>query len=279
MTGAKGFVGKALTARLEALGYAVLPFSKSLGHDLLTPSPFDDFLRYDVQTVFHLAGNSYGPESWDNPSFFYDLNTLGTQKVLNFCRKKGCRLIYVSTYVYGLPRYLPVDEKHPVAPHTPYAHSKWLGEEICRFYSQQFHVKTAIVRAFNIYGPGQSDRFLVPHIVKQGLVSGRVEVDDLKPKRDFLFIDDFIDACVAIYNQPFLFEIYNAGFGASLSVDDVITTLEVMTGKRIARLNRDRTRRNEIPDVVAKCRLVTEGLWKPKTSFRDGLLHVLRSFG
>ena len=277
ITGSEGFIGRLLSERLKALGQTVGPFSRSLGNDLAADSPFQSYLQSGIKTVFHLAAISSSPASWEDPHSYYRINTLGTQKVVDFCRKTGARLIYVSTYVYGSPRYLPVDETHPALPNNPYAHSKWLGEEICRFYAKNFGVSAVILRPFNIYGPGQSGNFLIPSIIRQWLAQREVTVENLLPKRDFLFVDDFIDACVSVskLHNPAC-EIYNTGSGLSLSVNDVINTLEKVVGRKILRHSRKHERQGEIAEVVARCRLTEEGLWKPAISFEQGLSLVLK---
>jgi nucleoside-diphosphate-sugar epimerase len=78
---------------------------------------------------------------------------------------------------------------------NPYSHSKILAEEACGFYSEHHGLRIATVRPFNIYGPGQNERFLIPTLVRQALdaTAGKIEVADDRPRRDFLFVSDFVD--------------------------------------------------------------------------------------
>lgn len=275
ITGSEGFIGRALTTRLRSEGNLVIPFSKSLGNDLMAKSPFQDFKHHDIRIVFHLAAFPSVPMSWENPIACYEINTLATGKVAEFCRQIGACLIYLSTYVYGPPHYLPVDESHPVSPNNPYAHSKWMGEEICRFYANLFDMKMTILRPFNVFGPGQSESFLIPSIVGQWVRKKEVIVQSLTPKRDFLFVEDFIEACVVASRQASVGNVYNVGSGSSLSVNEVINCLEVIVGEKIIRKSLNQERPGEIADLISQSRLVEEGLWRPVTSFRKGLSQVV----
>ena len=278
VTGSEGFIGKYLVSRLQRDGNKVISFSRTLGNNLLLEDPFHKFLGQGIETVFHLAAHSINSESWDNPNIFYQSNTLGTQKVLEFCRKTGTRLIYLSSYIYGKPRYLPVDETHPANPHSPYTHSKWLGEEICRFYAQNFQVPCSIIRPFNIYGPSQSDRFLIPHIISDFQKFKVINVENLESRRDFLFISDLVEALIAVYCQKRPFEIYNVGYGQSYSVAEIIQQLEQIVGQKITIHNSNRLRRGEILEITAGSRLIKERLWNPRISLSEGLQMILETF-
>ncbi len=233
--------------------------------------PFASLRGAGVRTVFHCAGRSFVPASWKDPQSFYRINTLGTQRVLEYCHTEKARLIYVSTYVYGQPRYLPIDEAHPAQPLNPYTHSKWLGEEICRFYQDHMGVEVTILRPFNIYGPGQSEQFLVAQLVRQWQSGADIVVTDPAPRRDYIYIDDFVDACAVVARLEHPAPIYNVGSGRSLSVAEVLALLGEAVGAPIAWRSRGEPRQGEIANVVASCALVRENLWKPRVDFQEGL--------
>lgn len=277
VTGATGFVGRALTARLEASGCRVLRMSRTLGYDVSDPSAFDPFLNRGIRTVYHLAARTFVPGSWEEPGPFYATNVLGTQRTLEFCRQAGARLLYLSSYVYGPPLRIPIDEHHRVLPTNPYAHSKWLGEELCRFWLDAWGVPVAIARPFNAYGPGQSTRFLIPSIIGQWIRDGVVRVHDLAPRRDFVYLDDVVSAIMVVSEAKFDGAIYNIGSGHSSSVRDVIDALERVTGRPVRFEETGPQRADEIPEVVAACRLVREGRWSPATSLEAGLERMLRA--
>jgi nucleoside-diphosphate-sugar epimerase len=263
VTGATGFVGRPLVHRLEQQGFYVYPFARSLGNDIRRQEAFSAFQGMGIDTIFHLAGRTFVPESWNNPEDFYAVNTLGTQHALEFCRQERVRMIYVSAYVYGVPQYLPIDEKHPVAPNNPYAHSKWLGEELCRFYSRKMGVQTTILRPFNLFGPGQNEIFLIPTIIRQARAGIEIVVKDAGPRRDYLHVDDFVEACLAALQATEPCSTFNVGSGQSLSVREIIEAVIHAAGNHIGWQATGEVRQDEIPDVIADCRLINQILgWR-----------------
>jgi nucleoside-diphosphate-sugar epimerase len=275
VTGATGFVGKALTDHLQAIGEETVGLSLSSGDDVRNPRCFDGHVDKGIGVVFHLAAKTYVPESWKTPDDFYRTNTLGTLNVLEFCRKSGARMIYLSGYVYGSPQYLPIDENHPVQPNNPYAHSKWCGEEICRFYSRYCRVRTSILRPSNLYGPGQADHFLIPTIIDQFKNGQEVVVRDCTPKRDFLHVRDFLEACSVILRHQELDQTYNVSAGVSVSVAEIIGLISEISGTSVRWRDLGQVRPNEIPDTRMSSLLVQQGFWKPKISLQDGLRGLL----
>jgi nucleoside-diphosphate-sugar epimerase len=192
--------------------------------------------------------------------------------VLEFCRKTGAGLTYVSSYLYGNPEYLPIDENHPVKAYNPYSHTKLVAEEICRYYREQFIPGISILRPFNVYGPGQSEQFLIPEVIRKVLDPGIpvIEVMDLRPKRDFVYVDDLADALYLSMDGPG--GIYNVGSGSSVSVEEVVSILQDLTGSHKEVATRHAGRPMEIFDLYADCSKIEAMLkWKPKVRFREGL--------
>jgi nucleoside-diphosphate-sugar epimerase len=198
---------------------------------------------------------------------------MGTVNVLELCRKMNCALTYISSYIYGTPQYLPVDEKHPIFPASPYNHSKLLAEEACRYYSTTFNFPTTIFRPVNIFGPNQNPDFLIPKIIKQAFdpTVEVIEVMDLRPKRDFLFIDDMISAIIKSFDNDKL-EIYNIGSGHSVSVEEIIKTILSVSGIKKAYYAPNIERKNETWDVYVDISKIKKQLkWAPETTFDQGM--------
>lgn len=278
VTGSTGFIGTRLVRGLEAQGNTVYQYGFSLGNDIRDKDSFNIFLGKGIDAVFHLAGLTFVPDSWANPEAFYCVNTLGTQHTLEFCRNEKAKLIYASAYVYGIPQYLPIDEKHPAVPNNPYAHSKWLGEELCRFYSDVMGVQTTVLRPFNLYGPGQDDNFLIPMIIKQAREGKEIVVKDDKPRRDYIHVDDFIDACILAlqFHEPF--KIFNVGSGYSSSVGEIVEAALKAVGNEIAWRSTGEIRHNEIPDTIADCRCISELLgWRPTRKLEASIYELINA--
>ncbi|QSO47525.1 NAD-dependent epimerase/dehydratase family protein [Alicyclobacillus mengziensis] len=250
VTGASGFIGKHLVRRLTREGHAVVEFSSKDG-DI---SERDALSGYDnVEHVFHLAAKTFVPESWSNPHDYFRINILGMVTVLEFCRRIGASLTLLSTYVYGEPQYLPVNEEHPLVAASPYHQSKIMAEELAEFYSKQFNVKTTVLRIFNVYGQGQSSHFLIPKIYAQVVddTVREVSVMDLEPRRDYVYIDDVTSAMLATLNPNELYRVYNVGSGAAASVRDVIETIFEVTGIQKPIHSANLVRKSEVSVCVA----------------------------
>jgi nucleoside-diphosphate-sugar epimerase len=215
----------------------------------------------------------YVPLSWEDPFLFYKTNVLGTVNILEHCRKTGSKLIYVSSYMYGTPQYLPIDELHPVEAASPYNHSKYLAEEACRFYADTFKIPIVIFRPVNIYGPGQNNEFLIPTIINQVFDPEieKIKVMDLRPRRDYLFISDFVEALIR--SLPITgFNIFNIGTGSSISVKEIITTILKKAGVSKETISSGKERANEIWDMYVDIRKFYEATgWKPEITFEEGI--------
>jgi len=271
VTGSDGFIGSVLVKRLLDEGMEVEGLDLLHG-DVTNPACFDRLTQKGFFHVVHLAGKTFVPDSWKNPRDFFRINLMGTVNVLEFCRNTGAGLTYISSYLYGSPEYLPVDENHPVKSYNPYSHSKLLADNTCQFYEKNFNLRVSVLRPFNAYGPNQPVHFIIPEIiqmVKDPTVE-EVKVMDLRPKRDYIFIDDLVDAIfLSIGGEP---GIYNVGSGKSVSVEEIIT--KVMKISRISKPYKAKgtERQNEIFDLYAGVEKIRKTLgWEPKTSFEDGL--------
>jgi nucleoside-diphosphate-sugar epimerase len=278
VTGSNGFVGKALVKKLNGLGFDTIGFDIADG-DIADEGSLNHLENAGISFVFHLAGKTFVPESWSNPFGFYHTNVLGTTNILEFCRKTGAGLTYISSYLYGSPEYLPIDEKHPVKAYNPYSHTKLVAEEICEYYRSQFKVSITILRPFNVYGPGQASIFLIPEMIKKVMDPqfDFIEIMDLRPKRDYIYIDDFVEALALTINGPR--GIYNVGSGSSVSVEEVLKIIEELSGikKRIVTKNIERPL--EIFDLYADITKIKSSLnWKLTTSFKNGIGRCIAAY-
>ena len=279
VTGSDGFIGRVLIKRLSGMGFAITGFDLANG-DIAEEGTLTHLEKENISYVFHLAGKTFVPESWSHPFGFYRTNVMGTANVLEFCRKTGAGLTYVSSYLYGKPRYLPIDENHPVKAYNPYSHSKLVAEELCRYYIDQFNTGISILRPFNAYGPGQSGQFLIPELIRKMLDPeiAFIEVMDLRPKRDFIFIDDLVEALFLSMDGPR--GIYNVGSGSSVSVEEILQEIRAITGKNKPVRNKGLERPNEIFDLYADISRISRELnWKPRTGIREGMTKCIRGNG
>jgi len=275
ITGASGFIGKALATKLRDYEYDLVLVGSADG-DIACAETLNKLLDSDISHVFHLAGKTYVPDSWVNPDIFYRINLFGTTNVLEYCKSRGIAMTFVSAYVYGHPDSLPVKECDSIKPSNPYALSKRLAEEACEFYAEVHGLDVAVIRPFNVYGEGQDERFLIPFIIRQVLTEDIIVVKDLLPKRDYVYLDDLVMALLATVAMPKGYNVYNVGSGLSLSVSDVIDIVQDVARTKKAVVSEGSVRANELMDVVADISKARQALgWQPQFSFREGIERMI----
>jgi nucleoside-diphosphate-sugar epimerase len=276
ITGSRGFVARHLTDELRGT-FALTGVDLVDGIDLTKPGSLDA-IDGDFHAVVHLAGLSFVPASFDRPADFCRVNFNGALTVAEFCRQRGvATLIYPNTYVYGQPQRLPVDESHPIALPSPYHLSKKLAEDLLLGYFGSAGTRVISLRVFNLYGPHQEPRFLIPQMVAEAGASGQITVCDLDPRRDYLHIKDFVRLMLQIlFTEAPETGVYNVGSGQSHSVSDVIALLKELLGRPIAVRSLNQRRSGEIMDCCADITKVCRAFaWKPETSLGDGLRQLL----
>ena len=280
VTGSSGFVGKNLVEELKRRGADVLTLTDHDGHriDIRDQQRVKGITKEirNIDIVYHLAAKTSVPFSFENPGETYEVNVLGTLNILELCRLCNAeKMVFASSYVYGQPQYVPIDEEHPLQPTNPYARSKILGEELCRAYNTDFGVKCIILRPFNIYGVGQGKNFLIPSIIAQ-LRYGKIELKDPEPKRDFIYISDVIDAYIKAGEFNGNFDVFNIGYGKSYSVKEIVDKIIYLYGKDVKVKYSGERRKNEIMDTIANIKKAKEKLgWKPRVDIDNGLNNIL----
>ena len=219
VTGADGFIGSHLTENLLKKGFRVKALSQYnsfndwgwlsdiqsnenleiICGDIRDPH-FCSVITKDVDLIFHLAALIAIPFSYVSPDSYVDTNIRGTLNICQAARENNVRLIHTSTSeVYGTALYVPIDEKHPKQPQSPYSASKIGADAIAMSFFNAFGLPVTIARPFNTYGPRQSARAIIPTIITQ-IANGikEIKLGDLTPTRDFNFVSDTCEGFVAI---------------------------------------------------------------------------------
>ncbi len=269
VTGGAGFLGKVLVRKLHEEHFeTVLIDSKQC--DLSDPKSVPNLLKVDADFVFHLAGKT----KLRSASEFYLANLDTTRSVLEYCRIRKTPMHYVSTYVYGNQGAGPISEKILPNPSHPYAHSKWLAEEMCLFYARSFSIPITLSRPFNIYGPLQSTDFFIPSMIKQLRTQELIKLRNPHAKRDFVFVEDVAEGLIALMKQGRGGHIYNIGTGICFSCEEVIEHLQQLLNFQKPIVLESAT--EEIVHAQADIqKICTETNWRPKHSLTEGLLKCL----
>ena len=249
VTGADGFIGSHLTEKLLEKGYEVkalsyynsfnywgwledIPENKNLEivpGDIRDPH-FCKEIAKDVDTIFHLAALIAIPYSYIAPSSYIDTNVKGTLNICQAAKENNVkRVIHTSTSeVYGTAQYVPIDEKHPLQPQSPYSASKIGADAIAKSFFYSFDLPVTIARPFNTYGPRQSARAIIPTIITQ-IASGQktIKLGDVSPTRDFNFVKDTCDGLLAIAEEDLTIgETINIGSNTEISIGELLEIIK-----------------------------------------------------
>lgn len=222
ITGADGFIGSHLVEQLLEQGYQVKAFCyynsfNSWGWldsfpkekldqieiftgDIRDPNGVRTAMK-DCSMVFHLAALIAIPYSYHSPDSYVDTNVKGTLNIVQAARDLNIERILVTSTseIYGTAQYVPIDENHPKQPQSPYSASKIGADCMADSFFRSFDMPITIVRPFNTYGPRQSARAIIPTVITQ-LLNGfeEIQLGDLTPTRDLLFVKDTVQGFIEI---------------------------------------------------------------------------------
>ena len=270
ITGARGFIGKHLSSKLsEEKKFNIKEIDRSFG-DIISKSTWNKFPKCEI--VIHLANKTSVANSWIDPDKFINTNVIGTALALDYCKKNNSKLILLSSYLYGNSKKIPTDENETVKATNPYALSKKIAEDMCKFYSQYYNVNVVILRPFNAYGLNQKANFLIASIIKQINTSKVIKVKNLESKRDFIYVKDLVDAIIKTINLEKSFEVLNIGSGVSYSVAEVIKIIQQVKGTNFQVESSQEIQDEEIlytcADITKAKKLLN---WTPIWSFEKGI--------
>lgn len=284
VTGASGFVGGHLIPRLEAEGHTVT--ATDLDLDVTDAVAVEARIAaIGPEAIVHLAAVSSVAFSWKNPGLTYRVNYVGTRSLLEAVRRRApkARVLLVSSAdVYGSakPGTAPFDETSPLRPRSPYSRSKAAADLLAGVFADR-GVDVLRVRPFNHTGRGQTDAFVLPSFARQvaAIEAGRAEpvlrVGNLESVRDFLDIQDVIDAYVLLLETPVPADVYNVSSGVGVKIAEAIRILCELAGidPRIE-VNPDFYRPTDIA-VGSATHLQAASGWRPRVPFRLTLESLL----
>ncbi len=307
VTGGTGFVGSHLVERLVETGCQV----RVLGNYKSQPSPgnlsfVSDEVRDSIETVwgdvcdrdsvmhvtdgieviFHLAALIGIPYSYIAPDAYVRTNITGTLNLLQAARSRGVeRIVHTSTSeVYGSAQYVPIDETHPLVGQSPYSASKIGADKLVESFARSFELPVVTVRPFNVFGPRQSDRAIIPTIIAQCLAGKDVvKIGDSTPKRDFTFVSATVNGFqLAAVSEKAIGRTINLGSGQSISMGDLADRICALTGCSgwESEASRVRPAGSEVSELLCDASLAGDLLgWSPSCSLEDGLRQTIEFVG
>ena len=297
VTGAAGFIGSHLCQRLlnedcEVIGidcyrdfYPRWMKEKNV-QSLLKKKGFR-FISEDINTldlngllkgcayVFHLAAQAGVRQSWgENFSIYTKDNIESTQKLLEAAKGLPVHKFInaSSSSVYGYSPELPMTEKSPLLPFSPYGVTKLAAENLCSLYHRNYGVPTVSLRFFTVYGPGQRPDMAFHKFFRHVVEEKSIPVyGDGKQTRDFTYIDDVIAACYSCIDHGLPGEIYNVGGGNRQKLEDLFPLFEEVCQKKV-QIQWEKSQKGDVPHTQADIQKAKHDLgYNPDTDIRTGL--------
>ena len=285
VTGGCGFIGSHIVDRLVKEGHEVRVIddlsateneefyynekAKYWKKDISKDDCSDVF--NSVSNVFHLAARSRIQPTVNSPGECFEVNVVGTQRVLEWSRINGIEnFVYSSTSsLYGHQNQIPFNPNMPADCLNPYSMSKWMGEQICKLYDQLYDFNSTILRYFNVYGPREPIKGQYAPVIglfkrqsREGLPM--TIVGDGEQRRDFTYIDDIVEANVkSIKKSDLETKIYNVGTGKNYSINEITN----MIGGEVKIIS---DRPAEVRETLADIQTTVEDLsWHPRHSLEE----------
>ena len=302
VTGAHGFIGSHLTEMLVEKGYKVKALSqynsfnnwgwledvKCLEHiEILTGDIRDPHyckhITKDVDIIFHLAALIAIPYSYLAPDSYVDTNIKGTLNICQAAKENGnIRVIHTSTSeVYGTAQYVPIDEKHPLNPQSPYSATKIAADAMAMSFFNAFELPVTIARPFNTYGPRQSARAVIPTIITQ-IAHGMKEIKlgDVTPTRDFNYVEDTCRGFIALAeSDQTIGQTVNIGSNFEISVGSTLSIIKELMSSDVQFITdekRIRPKKSEVLRLWCDNTLIEKLTgFKPQVDIREGLQRTI----
>ncbi|MEM3703005.1 MAG: SDR family NAD(P)-dependent oxidoreductase [Candidatus Bathyarchaeia archaeon] len=297
VAGGAGFIGSHLADRLVKDGFAVVvldDFSTGKLENIKEHIGRENFslVKSDVrdekavrealngvEAVFHLAAITSVPFSVKYPRVTREINVKGTENLLEMCLKCDVeKFVYASSCaVYGEPKYLPLDEKHPTWPLSPYAESKLEAEGICRSFGEKYGLRTVVLRFFNVYGlrmrRDQYSGVISRFIERLSVEKPPVIYGDGEQTRDFIYVEDVVEAMMLALNKAEASGgTFNIGSGTPLTINRLAALLMEIMGVNGVKPVHRKARRGDIRHSYAEISLAETVLgFKPQTPIEEGL--------
>lgn len=291
--GAGGFVGSYLCKEFLNNGYKVSGTDKGEGSAL--PSEVD-FYRTDLMQanevekligqiqpdiIVNLAAISSVGASWNMPQTTMAINVIGALNIMEAARKseQKPRILFVGSSEEYVISENPLDENTQLNANNPYGISKVTQEQFAKLYREQYGLKIYCVRSFNHTGIGQRDSFVLPSFCKQVAEidkngkDGKIQVGNLKVKRDFSHVKDVVRAYRMIVESDNCNQIYNVGSGNAYSLEDMLTYIIGLSNQHIEiEVDQNRIRPTDQPVICCDRSLIGKELgWEPQYNVYDAL--------
>lgn len=276
ITGIRGFIGAEVERALSAQGH------ETVALDAFTRPA--DRMEVDadhpkgLKWVLHFGATTSIEQSWKDPFYTYKNNIDSTLAALKIAQASNAAFLFMSSYVYGKPEYLPVDEKHLLEAVNPYMSSKIVCEDICRQLCKTISMPLVVLRGSNIFGSAYVRGRLIPELLESAGRGEQLTITDPLPKRDYLYIKDFYGLIIKIVDmEPPASGTYNVGYGRSYSNMEIAEVIKRLSASKYPVAVKSTPRPNDILDASVDVSLVKKSFsWEPRYSLEKGLEELVR---
>ena len=217
-------------------------------------SNFCKKITENIDIIFNLAALIAIPYSYIAPDSYIDTNVKGALNICQAARDASVeRVIQISTSeVYGTAKYVPIDEKHPLQPQSPYSASKIGADAIAMSFYHAFGLPVLIARPFNTYGPRQSARAVIPSVIIQ-IANGskKIMIGDGLPTRDFSFVEDTCNGlCQLAMCDAAVGQTVNIGSNYEISIFKTVEKISKLMGVNVEIVSENERLRPENSEVM-----------------------------
>ena len=286
VTGGSGFIGVNLIKKLKELGAQIENFDLLLGFDIQNEKQLESTAKKQFEIIYHLAGFSGSSQSNLSGSKCFKINTLATANLLEFLAKYSplTKLIISSSRLeYGKPVYLPVNEDHPTNPTSFYGLSRLLATQMALIYHQKNHLAVTVFRTSNVYGSHPKSKFSGFNIINYFIDLARQNktltiFGDGQQLRDYIFIDDLIEAFILAISPKAGGQIYNLGFGQGIRLKDMARLIVKKVGKgnlKFIKWPKDYQEVETGSYITDITKIKKELDFVPKVDFEEGILKTI----
>jgi len=235
--------------------------------------------------IFHLAALISIPYSYHSPEAYVDTNIKGTLNMLQAAKELGMeKIIHTSTSeVYGTAQFIPISEKHPINPQSPYSATKAGADYLALSFNRSFDLPISVIRPFNTYGPRQSARAIIPSIVVQIFNrKKKIMLGSLHPTRDLTYVNDTIEGFIKIAKSDVsVGKVINIGSNSEISIKDLVTLILKLMNANIEIVldnRRIRPKESEVTRLWADIREAKKIGWHPRYTIEQGLKETIKWF-
>jgi UDP-glucose 4-epimerase len=292
VTGAAGFIGQKLVnallaqshavtcldivgMRLELEGWEEIEYLKTDITDHVAMGLLAAKLDGKIDACIHLAAVASPPIAQRDPERAWATNVRGTHNVLQLLHAIKCRKIvfFSSAHVYGIsPRYMPTDERHPLALHDTYTTTKIMGEQLCQLFYENHGISYTTLRLWNAYGLGQSQEYFLGVKIAQAR-AGKLTIRNEGVTKDWIHVDDVVRAAILAMRSRYVGPV-NVGTGIETSLGEIVGVLAREFGVEVARENVPDEGPTRMQCDASRAREILG--WESEISFKDGLAGLIR---